>query len=225
MLPQTLIPSKLLFNVTECVAGDFVLRMWRVWELWNTWLSYICHVTSYVSIFLNSTLLSLLFVNDWWHGKKLLRHQCTLTIVADLTVARLCLLSQYLRGPRRAAQHLPGRGATHPGGGYNRGDPKELLLFLLLHDSLLCQQSPHWQRWVRLGPQLFINFHLSVDLGAQYTYYNTRGSTWWWIIQHKHILARKWQLRCVCLFWNCPNTVTRLRTIFTPLHSTQLQVR
>lgn len=80
------------------------------------------------------------------------------TAAADLTSS---LSFQHLWRPRRAAKHLPGRGAALPAGGHHRGDPEELQLLLLLHPllhgSLRLQQGPSRQRRVRLRPQLLMS--------------------------------------------------------------------
>lgn len=67
---------------------------------------------------------------------------------------------QHLRGPRRAAERLPDRGAALAAGGDQRGDPQKLHLLLLLgalhHGPLPELQGPRGQRRVRLGPQLVL---------------------------------------------------------------------
>lgn len=67
---------------------------------------------------------------------------------------------QHLRGPRRAAKRLPGRGAALTAGGDHRGDPQKLHLLLRLgalhHGPLPDLQGPCGQRWVWLGSQLVI---------------------------------------------------------------------
>lgn len=67
---------------------------------------------------------------------------------------------QHLRGPRRAAKRLPGRGAALAAGGDHRGDPQKLHLHLLLgalhHGPLRELQGPCGQRRVGLGSQLII---------------------------------------------------------------------